>query len=189
MNDLDHLSFSEARDILPKIKRFHKEYIAPTQQSELACAASLAHHGFIGSVSNLCLRDVNLSFVPVAHLASLASCVTWRVSIRYVSGIDLSPILDSLKCDVLGISNQSLSTEESQALVRALETGVGEVVLGDYGDVTLDIEVLAGYSRQGKCSSVSFHRDTAARYREDLRLWDKISRQKSQCKLIVHSLS
>ena len=68
---------------------------------EIACAASLAHHGLLGSISEVWLKDVNLTSVPAQHLASLASYVTKCVTIENVSGCDLVTILDSLNCQVL----------------------------------------------------------------------------------------
>ena len=88
--------------------------------SEITCAASLAHHGLLGSVSEVMLRDVDLSSVPTRHQASLASCVKTSVSIENVRGCDLVSILDSLNCQVL----RRLSLEETQALplVQAMES-------------------------------------------------------------------
>ena len=42
----------------------------------ITCAASLAHHGFLGSVDEMRLWDVDLTTVPAEHLASLVSSVT-----------------------------------------------------------------------------------------------------------------
>ena len=123
-------------------------HMKPFSVAEVTRVARLAHHGFLGPLDELSLDDVNLSSVPADHLASLASCVTVNVNIRNVSGCDLSTILDSLHCKRLSISRQSLSSEETQALVRAMEAGVENTVLGSR-DVTLDIEALAGYSGQG----------------------------------------
>ena len=120
------------------------------QQSEVACVASLAHNRLLRSVRDLCLFKVNLSSIPADHLVSLVSCVTGRVYIEGVSGCGLSTILDNVKCESLTISSQSLNTEETHALVRAMETGVEEVSLSYYhGNV--DIETLIKYSGQGKC--------------------------------------
>ena len=47
-------------------------------------------------MDTLWLLDVDLSPVPAQHLASLALCVTFRLSIRNVSGCDLVSILTSL---------------------------------------------------------------------------------------------
>ena len=140
--------------------------------AEITCAARLSDHGFLGTLDDLSLWNMNLSSVPVVHLASLASCVTGRVEIFNVSGCDLSPILDSLQCKDLSIAEQSLSTEETQALVRAMETGVENVMLGTH-DVTLDIEALAKYSGHGRCRALYCMDDNAARYKEDLRIWNQ----------------
>ena len=44
-------------------------------------AASLAHHGLLGSVRRLGLHDVDCTSVPAEHLASLVSSVRWSVTI------------------------------------------------------------------------------------------------------------
>ena len=136
---------------------------------EITTAASLAHHGMLGSVQSMRLSDVDLSSVPAEHLASLASCVTRSVSICNVSNCDLVSILDSVKSVELNISRQTLSSEETRALVRAMETGVELVVLGRGGEMSLDIRALTQYSGQGKCEWVSCH--YADKYREEVRAW------------------
>ena len=137
--------------------------------SEIHFAASLAHHGLLVSIHGLRLRDVNLSSVPTQHLASLASCVTWRVDMKDVRGCNLATLFDSLReCKLLWIECQRLGREETQALVRAMETQVEEVQLYD---VTLDIEALAEYSGQGRCTSVVCLRNTVDRYSEALKTW------------------
>ena len=137
--------------------------------SEVACAASLAHHGYLGPVKGLSLWNVYLSSVPVDQLASLVSCVTGGVYIAYVGGCDLSPILDSLQCKTLEIDSQSLNTEETQALVRAMESRVEELELDD--GLALEIRDMMEYSGQGKCWEVWCDRDAADRYKEQLRSW------------------
>ena len=145
------------------------------------CAASLAHHGYLGSVEVIVLGDVgltstpadhlnvDLTTVPDKHLASLVSSVTGWVEIQNVRGCDLVSILDSVKSKLLGIYGRSLSSEETRALVRAMETGVKRLELGE--GVTLDIGELMQYSGQGKCREVGCYEDTAARYRDQLRIW------------------
>ena len=135
----------------------------------ITCAASLDHHKLLGSVQDMRLCNVDLTSVPAEHLASLASSLTWRVFIRNVSGCDLVTILDSVKSEVLDIRYQGLGSEETQALVQAMESRVESVRL--YGDVTLDIRDLMEYSGQGKCRKLRCDRDTAGRYREQLRTW------------------
>ena len=141
--------------------------------SEITCAASLAHHKLLGSVVGMWLHDVDLTSIPAENLVSLASCVTEnyieRVHIQNVSGCGLITILDNVKIEkrMLVISKQSLGTEETQALVRAMESHVEKVML--YFKVTLDIRVLMEYSGKGKCREVECDYYAAYRYREHLR--------------------
>ena len=135
----------------------------------ITCAASLAHHGLLGSVRNLELWNVDLTSVPAEHLASLVSSVTYWVHIWNVSGCDLVTILDSVKSQCLGIKYHSLGSEKTQALVQAMESRVEEVWL--HNRVTLDIRDLIEYDGQGKCRQVWTDRDTADRYREQLWTW------------------
>ena len=95
----------------------------------ITCAASLAHHGLLGSVEEIWLCDVDLTSITPEHLASLISSVTGFVIIENVSGCDLVTILDNVKSKVLYIYSQSLGSEETQALLRAKESRVEEVQL------------------------------------------------------------
>ena len=145
----------------------------PPLLHEIATAASLANHGVLGSVESVNLKNVDLASVPAEHLASLASCVTVAVGIINVSNTDLSPILDNIKIEGLSISSQTLSSEETRALVRAMESGVECVRLGAWGDVYLDITALTQYSGQGKCREVWCDLDTADRYGDEVTNWAK----------------
>ena len=112
------------------------------------------------------LDYVDLASVPAEHLTSLATCVTKVVIIRDVSNCDLVSILDNLKCKELKIRNQVLGTEETWAVVRAMETRVETVGLG-----CMDISALTQYSGQGKCRQVTFYDDAAHKYGEEVRSW------------------
>ena len=125
-------------------------------------ASSLVHHGMIGSLKNMMLYNVDLTSIPPEHLASLTSCVTAGVYIFHVSGCDLVTIMDSVKSKVLIIFRQSLDSEETQALVRAMESGVEEVRLGK--ETTLDIRVLI-FSFTPPFSCTIHTRDSMARTR------------------------
>jgi len=138
--------------------------------SIITYAASLAHHGLLGSVTVLHLCDDYPTSLPTEQLDSLVSSVTEWVDIENVSGCDLVTILDSVKSKELDISRQSLGSEETQALVRAMESRVEEMELYE---VTLDIRDLMKYNGQGKCREVRCYSDTADRYREQLRIWAK----------------
>ena len=109
----------------------------------------------------------DLTSVPPEHLASLVSSVTRCVFIKNVSGCDFVTILDSVKSQELDIYYCSLGNEETEALVRAMETRVRVVWLLD---TTLDIEALTKYSGRGRCRRVLCYEATAATYRE-LRSW------------------
>ena len=149
---------------------------------EIITTASLAHHGMLGSVDGswldlgCCLVDlqkVDPASSPSEHehLASLVSCVTDTVSIVDVSNCDLVKIMDSVKSENLFISDQRLSSEETRALVRAMETRVESLELGDYEEMSLDITALTQYSGQGKCRRVMCWYDTADRYKKEMRSW------------------
>ena len=169
-NIISFFLISEARGILStdKIERLNEMmedalWEQMTDDRDVICAASLAHHGMLKSLEELCLTDVDLSPVPAQHLASLASCVTRFLYIQNASGRDLVSLLSSLKGEELYITSQSLGWEETRALVQAMESGVKEVTLSD--GVTLDMEALSEYSGQGVCSKVDcgVNTDTAAR--------------------------
>ena len=115
------------------------------------------------------LRNVDLTTVPAEHLASLTSSAKEGIEIEHVSGFGLVTILDSVKSKELVISGQSLGREETQALVRAMESRVEEVKLIE--EVTLNIRVLMEYSGQGKCWKLVCGNNSANRYREQLRTW------------------
>ena len=127
----------------------------PESLSKIVTAASLAHHGMLDSVKKIILRDVDLASVPAEHLASLTSCVTGLVDIMNVENCDMVSILDSVNCESLYIRKQNLNSEETWALVRAMESRAVEyVVLGLSGDESLDITALTQYSGQGKCTKM-----------------------------------
>ena len=107
--------------------------------------------------------------IPAEHLASLVSSFTGRIEIINVSGCGLVTILDSVKSRWLSISRQSLGSEETQALVRAMESRVEELELDD--GLALEIRDMMEYSGQGKCWEVWCDRDAADRYKEQLRSW------------------
>ena len=162
-----------ASGVLESLAEEVKEKIEVDSDSSLPviiCAASLAHHGYLGSLEEgMWLEDVDLTSVPADHLASLVSSLVGCVNIENIRGCGLVTILDSVKSSELYITDQSLSSEETRALVRAMETGVERLEL-DIG-VTLDIGVLTQYSGQGICGQVECRDGTAARYSDQLKIW------------------
>ena len=133
------------------------------------CAASLAYHGLLGSVNKISLHNVNLTSIPEEHLTSIISSVKAEVDICKVRDCNLVNLLDSIKSRVMRIRSQSLGSEETRALVRAMESRVEFVEL-DKG-VTIDIRILREYSGTGKCDAVCCYDNTARRYRKKLATW------------------
>ena len=88
----------------------------------IICVSTLAHYGLLGSGINdflpIILSNIDLTSVPAEHLASLVSCV------RNLKGCDLVSLLDSVKSSFSWMNGQSLSSEETKALVRAMESNV-----------------------------------------------------------------
>ena len=146
--------------------------------SKLVCGASMVHNDLLDFDSwmnpvILRLQNIDLSPVPIEHLESLADCVTGNVWIENVSGCQqIVSILKHIYCvSDLWSSNQSLGKEETQALVQAMESGVGDVEL--LRDVTLDIKAFTEYSGQGFWREVTLRNNTVAKYREELRTWER----------------
>ena len=167
-----HLQTDVIESLAARIRAKWEYWYNNPSLPEITTAASLAHHGFLGSVKVMVLEDVDLASVPAEHLASLAACATERVVIQNVSNTDLTSILDSSNSDELYIDKQSLSTRETRAMVRAM-ANVEEVMLGFMGEVTLDISTLVTYDGRGKCERVLFTNNTAVKYREEVQRWAK----------------
>jgi histone H3 len=146
----------EGESLASQIREKWEAHAKAQHLPDISNAALLAHHGLLGSVKYMDLCDVDLASVPAEHLASLTSCVTRGVGIYNVSNCDLVSIMDSVKSPVLAISRQTLSSQETRALVRAMESRVEEVNLGYLGNVSLDMTALTQYSGQGKCVEMSY---------------------------------
>ena len=116
------------------------------------------------------IGDIDLSCIPVQNLASLVACVRFSVSIENVRGCDLLKLLESVRSSRLNIYRQSLDTEETKTLVKALETYL-EFFWWEYGEQegTLDIAAMTQYSGLGKCSHMVFSK--GAKYKEKFRTW------------------
>ena len=144
-----------AEGLAAEIREYWVEFHNIPCLKQITTAASLAHHGMLGSVEKMCLSAarVDLASVPSEHLASLAACVTKSFIIRSDVNCDIFSILDNIKCEVFDITNQTLSSEETWALVQAMETRVGELVL--CGAVFLDLTALTKYSGQGLCKEIT----------------------------------
>ena len=123
--------------------------------NEISEASILAHHGLLDSVKYLKLVDLDLASVPTKYLGSLVSCVTENIAFDYVENIDLSSILDKVKCvRKLTICGQHLGTKEIQALLKVMKTRVKDIELFNYKKNSVDFETLTKYDGKGECESV-----------------------------------
>ena len=139
-------------------------------QSVITFAARLAHHRLLESVKSMII-DVDLTSVPDEHLAS---SVTGELHIKNVSGCDLVTILDNVNCKHLYIWSQCLGSEETQALVRAIESRVGVVIL--HKGVSLDISSFASFNPNSLLDRYRGKLKTLARCRN----W-KVTRERKSC--------
>ena len=153
-------------------------------KEQFLAAASLAHQGLLGPIDKLCLEDLYNISIPREHLQAIVSSATEEVLIRnqYLSmqgngallpallpNPSLKIILDSVKSKVLAIRETDLNPENTEALVRAMDTRVVEVKLGWLEKIwlpeeeppklvdpeTCDIEALMEYG-DGACKSLVF---------------------------------
>lgn len=143
--------------------------------ADLTFAAVLAQNGLLTRLNKeLFLRDRSLTTVTTPHLTSLIACVAHYVHIYNISDC-LDTILDSVNCEQLSISRQILSSDETKALVQAMESRLERVRLGigiyGNGNVTIDIDVLTKYSGRGKCKTLVCDEDLMARYNKEIRTW------------------
>ena len=168
---ISHAKELEMKGVLPSrvlesLAERIKEKFDNSSLPEITFAASLAHHGYLGSVETMFLWDVDLTTIPADHLSSLVSRVTKSVGFDNVIG--LVTILDSAKSLLLEMDGQSLGTEETQALLQAMKSRVEMVRLRA---MRVDIRSLMEYSGQGKCRMIVCYGNTEARYRDQMRTW------------------
>ena len=138
---------------------------------EIITAASLAYHGLLDFMDELCVEDVDLASVPAEHLMDLVELAD-IVHIINVSNYDLISVLANVNCcEELCIDRQILGSEETQELVQAMEYDVERVALGIEGEVRLDITALTQYSGEGMCGMVECRDETLNLYRDEVRAW------------------
>ena len=136
--------------------------------SEVCCGAALARHGHLTHVKYLILKNLDISLVPAGDLSSLVRCVSNIVQIANVNG-DLAPVLSSVHCEWLTVSNMALSSDDTQSLVAIMDRRVSKVFL--YGDVRLDMRILAQYGGRGSCGHLMLGDGSRRRYGDQVKLW------------------
>ena len=153
-----------------KAAQVMRQYLYHPSLPLLQSAATLATRGYITQVASLHFDNLDTSLVPAEDMASLVKCVSDYVAITRVHG-DLTPVLSNVKCRELKIIDRSLSTNDTQNLLAAMDTRVEVVELG--AEVTLDMETLAQYDGKGECEEVWLSGDTRGRYRSQVKAWAK----------------
>jgi len=143
-----------------EIEEIHELY--KNSRDKILSLASFAYHGVLQQVSELSLcREgggvVDLGFVPTDHLRTLIPCVKERIDMGNVTGYDVTSFLDSVNCTNL-LLKPTLNQEETDALVRAMNTRVDHVSLADLGSLSFDVDTLRSltkYKGDGKCSTIN----------------------------------
>ena len=80
---------------------------------QLKKLSDFAGVNFLTSVDKMFLKNINISRVPPDQLCALLSIVRGKISINNIKG-DVSKMLTYLKCQELNITNQCLSSDETQ---------------------------------------------------------------------------
>ena len=119
--------------------------------AEVQTAAVLAQEGYLTSVKEMDIRNINISYIPRYMMDKLASIVTYRVIIDNLTHVNhLGGILASVRSPWLSLYNMVLSEADTRSLVTAMRDRIKNVSLT--GDITLDIEELCKYDGKGRCT-------------------------------------
>ena len=122
------------------------------------------------NIVNIIENIVNISEISSDNIGKLTSIVTDEVYINNMTPVSqLGAILASVQSEVLSLQNMSLNEENTRALVTAMRARVQSVVL--WNNVTLDLELLAAYDGEGRCTRLELRGDTRAKYETRLRRW------------------
>ena len=139
--------------------------------AEVWCAAALAATGHLTSVEDMKLE--NLELPSSEDMLSLAGVVNTWVWLNNVTG-DIVPLVSSLACTELRISNMALDQATTSGLVLGLQNGVASLSLHDGG--RLDIQTLMEYDGRGWCGEVVCWDNTRDAYQREMKTWaDRIN--------------
>ena len=187
IRDIIFILKSDVERLVAKIRAIFYPHPYPLNVSHIADAASLAHHGFLGSVRGLSMKKVYLSSMPIEHLVSLVACVKKKlvdvVFHNFPKGrYDgyLLAILDNVQCECLSVTVQWLGTKGTRALVRAMRTRVRKLCVGLGGffggiEEAHRLKELIKYDGKGKCEQVDSLEMNyiELQNRRDIELWVK----------------
>jgi len=155
LRETNNLNDPKKRYEAGKIKDDWRHISHKPEVSEVKKAALLAWEGYLTSVENMIIKNMDITDIPRAQMEKLTSIVTKWIWIEDITHtIQLSSILASVRCERLQMSNVELSEKDTWApfWVIAMEDWV-EVVWLD--NVTLNIEDLCQYGGRGKCRQLT----------------------------------
>ena len=133
---------------------------------ELKVASSLVQAGVLSSVGGMQLKNMKLCAEDVTHITNLPT-FDGEVSLHFMSG-ELNLLLSRITCDLLGIYHTNLSKQDTEALVKCLDSTVSKLVLG--GGV-VDASVLCRYNGKGRCKYVKCMCDSYDKYNGQVTDW------------------
>ena len=143
--------------------------------AEVRSAALLAQEGYLTSVKNMDIRNMNTSDIPTDQMGKLASIVTESVIIGNMTpASQLGSILANVQCSMLSLAKMDLSEADTRALVTAMSHRLERVDL--HYHVTLDQEALTAYDGQGRCTQLVVSMNTVSRYGERIKTWAREKR-------------
>ena len=173
-------------------QKIQKEFRSYPKLPVILTAASLAQHGVLcfneGKTKEVCLKNVDLGSIPIGQLGALAACIedptrgniqsARRLKIQNVTNCDFIDLLDNVKIVDLVLDKMTLFTEDTKALVRAMNSGRVRVLtlalqyLGKEkkGEVSLDINtILVQYKGEGKCTAIQAFGENVKKYGDDIK--------------------
>ena len=165
-------------------QKIKKEVGRSPKLSVILTAASLAHHGVLRfnekGTQGVCLKNVDLGSIPIEQLGALTACMedptrgniqsARSLRIENVTNCDFINLLDNVKIVDLILDKVTLSTEETEALVRAMSSGRVRVLRFEKREVSLDFNtILVQYKGEGKCTAIKALGENAKKYGNDIK--------------------
>ena len=140
---------------------------------DLHLASSLVQAGLLTSVKGMWLSNLNIHGEEISQL-TLPTC-DGTVELERLSG-DISQLLPLISCNELVIRYTNLSGNETESLVKCLNTNMSVLLLNN--NTTVDISVLSQYNGTGKCGYVWCYYDSYDSYRGQVTQWARNKRWK-----------
>ena len=116
---------------------------------------------------HLVLKNIDMSGVNISHNITLRGSLV----LDNIRG-NIGSLLETVKCNVLGLSNMTLDSETTRSLVHCARENVKKkILLGHRGLLTLDIDVFTGYNGDGTCWGIYCYHKTKEKYGDRMITW------------------